>query len=165
MTDLTFTRGDVNAASRVLTATAANLAARGEPLWPVSSLTPERLTRSYPAEGWRVAWRGGVAVGAFVLLAENALFWPEDAPGAALYLHKLGIHPDAQGRHLAFQLLEEARRETRDTGLPFLRLDTATARPKLHALYEAAGFRRVDEREVRGFRVARYELRVGADRS
>lgn len=160
MTDLTFTQGDVETASRVLTASAARLAALGMPLWPVSSLTPERLTRQYPAHSWRVAWRDGVAVGTFTLLPEDPLFWPEAAPGEAFYLHKLGVHPEAQGRGLSALLLEDAVRETREAGVPLLRLDTAAGLPKLRALYEAAGFRAVDERHVRGFHVVRYELSV-----
>ncbi|WP_102125115.1 GNAT family N-acetyltransferase [Deinococcus planocerae] len=158
--DLTFTRGDVEAASGVLTATAAHLAALGRSLWPVSSLTPQRLERQYPAPTWRVAWLGTRPVGTFSLLPEDPLFWPEAAPGEALYLHKLGVHPDAQGQGLASLLLEEAVRETREAGVPLLRLDTAATRPKLRALYEAAGFGAVDERHVRGFHVVRYELGV-----
>ncbi|WP_034360778.1 GNAT family N-acetyltransferase [Deinococcus phoenicis] len=158
MQSLTFTRGDLAAASAVLTATAARLTERGEALWPLPSLTPERLLRHYPAEGWRVAWQGAAAVGTFVLLGTDPLFWPDDPPGEALYLHKLGIHPRAQGRGLAPLLLAEAARETREAGAAFLRLDTAADRPKLRALYGAAGFRAVDEREIRGFQVVRYEL-------
>lgn len=158
MEHLTYTQGDLAAASGILTATASRLAERGEPLWPLASLTPERLLRHYPAEGWRVAWQGGQAVGTFVLLPADPLFWPEDPLGEALYLHKLGVHPEAQGQNLSRLLLAEAARETRETGHSFLRLDTAANRPKLRALYEAAGFRRVDEREVKGFRVVRYEL-------
>lgn len=158
MTDLRFTHGDLATASGILTATAARLTERGEPLWPVPSLTPERLTRHYPPESWRVAWRSGQALGTFALLDRDPLFWPEDPPGAALYLHKLGVHPDAQGQGLAQVLLAEAARETREAGCSFLRLDTAAARPKLRALYEAVGFGAVDERQVKGFKVVRYEL-------
>ncbi|WP_019585771.1 GNAT family N-acetyltransferase [Deinococcus apachensis] len=161
MEDLTFTHGDLAAAAGILMATAARLAERGEPLWPVPSLTPERLTRHYPPESWRVAWRGEQAVGAFALLDRDPLFWPEDPPGEVRYLHKLGIHPHAQGRGLAQVLLLEAARETREAGCVFLRLDTAASRPKLRALYERAGFRAVDEREVKGFHVVRYELPLG----
>lgn len=159
--DLTFTRGDLPAASAVLTATAARLLERGEPLWPLPSLTPERLTRHYPPQGWRVAWHRGEAVGTYVLLDADPLFWPDDPPGQARYLHKLGVHPEAQGRGLAQALLAEAAHETREAGCAFLRLDTAAGRPKLRALYGAAGFRAVDEVTVKGFFVVRYELGVG----
>jgi GNAT superfamily N-acetyltransferase len=161
MTQLTFTRGDIEAASGVLTATAARLIERGEALWPLPGLTPERLLRHYPLEGWRVAWRDGQAVGTFALLGTDPLFWPDAPPGEARYLHKLGVHPAAQGQGLARLLLAGAAQETRETGRPFLRLDTAANRPNLRALYEAAGFRAVDEREVKGFHVVRYEQPLG----
>lgn len=157
MASLTFTRGDLETASGVLTDAATRLLERGEALWPLPSLTPERLLRHYPLESWRVAWRGAQAVGAFALLGADPLFWPEDPPGEARYLHKLGVHPDAQGGRLAHRLLDEAARETREAGGAFLRLDTAAERPKLRALYESAGFRAVDERTVKGFFVVRYE--------
>lgn len=158
---LTFTRGDLGAASGVLIAAATRLQERGEALWPLPRLTPERLLRHYPLESWRVAWRGGQATGTFALLDADPLFWPDDPPGEARSLHKLGVHPGAQGQGLARLLLEEAARETRESGCTFLRLDTAADRPKLRALYGAAGFRAVDEREVKGLRVARYELPLG----
>lgn len=160
MTELTFTSADVEAASRVLIASATHRAERGEPLWPPGSLTPERLSRHYPPQGWRVAWQGGQAVAACVLLDADLLFWPDDSPGEARYLHKLGVHPGAQGQGLAARMLEDAARETREAGCSWLRLDTAADRPKLRALYEGAGFRAVDEVEVKGFRVVRYEMPV-----
>ena len=160
MTGLTLTSGDVEAASRVLIATATHRAERGEPLWPPSNLTPERLSKHYLPQGWRVAWQGGQAVAAYVLLDTDALFWPLDSPGEARYLHKLGVHPDAQAQGLAARLLEDAVRETRSAGCRWPRLDTAADRPKLRALYSGAGFRAVDEVEVHGFRVVRYELPV-----
>lgn len=160
MTDLTFTSGPVEAASRVLIATATRLTERGQALWPPDRLTPEILSAQYPAQGWRVAWREEQPVGTYVLLDRDPLFWPGDPPGEARYLHKLGVHPDVQGQGLARLLLEEAARQTREEGASFLRLDTAADRPRLRALYESAGFRPVDEVEVQGLRVVRYELPV-----
>lgn len=158
--EVRLTRGDVEAASRVLTAAALRLTARGQTLWPPEQLTPEVLSAQYPARAWWVAWRQDQAVGTYVLLDRDALFWPDDPPGEARYLHKLGVYPDAQGQGLGRVLLEEAARQTGEEGAAFLRLDTAADRPRLLALYEAAGFRRVDEVEVQGFRVVRYELPV-----
>ncbi|WP_084049085.1 GNAT family N-acetyltransferase [Deinococcus hopiensis] len=160
MTELTLTWSDVEAASRVLIATATHRAKRGEPLWTPTGLTPERLSRHYPAQGWRVAWQGGQAVATYVLLDADTLFWPDDLPGVARYLHKLGVHPDAQGQGLSARMLEDAVQQTHRKKCSWLRLDTAANRPKLRALYENAGFRRVDEVEVKGLRVVRYELPI-----
>ncbi|MFC3833174.1 MULTISPECIES: GNAT family N-acetyltransferase [Deinococcus] len=155
---LTVTSGDVDAASRILTAAALALEARGEPLWPPHTLTPERLLRHYPAASWRVAWDGALAAACLSLLPHDPLFWPDDAPGDALYLHKLAVHPDAQGRGLAAWMLDHAAREARVRGVGALRLDTATARPKLRALYEGHGFTPVGRRTVLGFDVTLYTL-------
>lgn len=153
-----FTGGDSAAASGVLIAAALHLKARGEALWPESSLTPERLARYYPQGGWRVAWRGDVAVGCLCLLDTDPLFWPDDAANEALYLHKLAVHPDARGQGLSALLLREAARETAERGRPWLKLDTATARPKLRAIYEDFGFQNVGQRTVKGFDVTLYRL-------
>lgn len=160
MAGLTFTSGDVAAASRVLVASAGALAARGEALWPPESLTPERLARQYFPEGWRVAWQEGVAVGCCVLLGSDPLFWPGDPVGEALYLHKLAVHPAAQGRGLAGALLDDAAAQVRAAGRAALKLDTASDRPKLRALYVGAGFVPVDEVQVGADHVVRFERRL-----
>ncbi len=157
---LTLSSGDLQTAAEVLTATARQLMERGQTLWPPESLTPERLQKHYPAETWRVAWQGGQAVGTFCLLPAHPFFWPEDAPGEALYLHKLGVHPDAQGQGLAQVLLRLAAQETREAGRTWLKLDTAAGRGKLRALYHSAGFEEVDEWQVGPYFVVRLRLKV-----
>jgi GNAT superfamily N-acetyltransferase len=161
MSGVTLTTGDDVAASGVLIAAALHLKTRGEPLWPESSLTPGRLGRHYPPGGWRVAWRGDVALACLCLLDTDPLFWPDDPPDEALYLHKLAVHPDAQGQGLSALLLREAVLETLRRGRPWLKLDTATARPKLRAIYEDFGFQTVGQRDVKGFDVTLYRLPVG----
>ncbi len=157
---LTFTSGDPQAASRVLVASAQALAGRGEALWPPESLTPERLARHYPPAGWRVAWHAGAAVGCSVLLERDPLFWPDDPPGEALYLHRLAVHPAAQGQGLAGLLLADAAAQARAAGRSWLRLDTASDRSKLRALYLGAGFVPGDEVQVGAYHVVRFELRL-----
>ena len=160
LSDLILTQGDDHAASGLLIAAALHLKTRGEPLWPENSLTPERLARHYPPECWRVAWRGDTPLACLCLLDADPLFWPDDTPDDALYLHKLAVHPDMQGQGLSDHMLRDAVRETRERGRRWLRLDTATARPKLRAIYEDFGFQHVGERTVGGFDVTLYQLRV-----
>ena len=155
---LHFTQGDLSAAAEVVGATARHQEALGRTLWPPASVTPERLARHYPASTWHVAWRGDQAVGAFSLLDADPPFWPDDAPGEALYLHKLAVHPAAQGQSLAHALLSHAVEVTRAAGRPWLKLDTAATRPALQRLYEAFGFERMGERDVFDFRVVLYRL-------
>ncbi|WP_309573496.1 GNAT family N-acetyltransferase [Deinococcus sp.] len=151
--ELRMTSGDIPAASAVLTAAATALVARGEPLWPPKTLTPERLLRHYAVSPWRVAWRGGQVVACMSLLHSDPPFWPDDVPGTAQYLHKLAVHPDAQGQRLSSWMVQKAMSEARRAGVPALKLDTATSRPKLRALYEGSGFRSVGRKTVFGFDV------------
>ena len=163
---LSFTTGDVQAASTVLQATATQLQARGRTLWPPDRLTPQHLQRHYPPGGWHVAWTGAAAtreaVGCFCLLTSDPPFWPDDPPGEALYLHKLAVHPSAQGQGLAHTLLREAARVTALAGRPWLKLDTDAARPALHHLYDSFGFERCGQRDVFGLTVILYRLPVRA---
>lgn len=154
---LQYTTGDIEAASGVLCAAATRLIERGEPLWPLETLSPSRLLRYYPQPSWRVAWRAGQAVGTYSLLKADPYFWPDDPPGQALYLHKLGVHPVAQGQGLAHDLLQYAAEEARQSGRPYLRLDTAVDRHKLRQLYRTCGFDEVDEVRVGPYLVVRMQ--------
>lgn len=154
------TVGDIQAASKVLVAAAQHLQQRGQALWPPEVLTPERLLKHYPQETWRVAWENDQPVGTFCLLRADPFFWPDDPAGEALYLHKLGVHPAAQGRGLALEMLRHAAEQTRDAGRPWLKLDTASNRSKLRALYNDFGFQDVDERQIGAYFVVRMQMRV-----
>lgn len=155
---LRWTTGDPHAAAHILQATAKSVIARGyPPLWPPESLTVEALALDYPADGWQVAWRGKQAVGCFVLMPEDPVFWPDKLAGEALYLHKLAVHPAAQGQGLNRHLLAHAEALARAAGRDWLRLDTDVMRPKLQAIYTGFGFETVDRRGVMGFEVFRYQ--------
>lgn len=158
---LRWTSGDPQAASLVLQATARSVLERGhEELWPPETLTVEALAHDYPADGWQVVWRGGVPVGCFVLMDPDPVFWAEKPRGEALYLHKLAVHPQAQGQGLNRALLVRAEELTRQAGRRWLRLDTDVTRPKLQAIYTGFGFTAVDRQRVLGFEVFRYEKEV-----
>jgi len=144
----------------ILRASALVQEERGQPMWTQEALAPEALRRQYPAGQGCLGLLGVQAAAVMILLPQDADFWPDDGPGEALYLHKLAVHPNWQGRGLARELLGFAALETRAAGRPWLRLDTAAERPKLRAIYENFGFRLVREGEAGGFPTAWYELEV-----
>ena len=159
---LHWTSADPEAASGVLMAAARSVLARGhEELWPLETLTPDALALDYPADGWQVAWQGGQAVGCFVLMDPDPVFWADKPPGEALYLHKLAVHPQGQGQALAPKLLAHAGALTHAASRRWLRLDTDVTRPGLQAIYSGCGFLAVDRRKVLDFEVFRYEKEVG----
>lgn len=145
--------------SALLQASAAWTAGRGQPLWPPELLTPEALLGAYGLEAWRLAELEGQAVATLALPDHDPLFWPDDPPGSALYLHKLAVSRARRG--LAPAVLQAAVDEARSRGVGWLRLDTVYDRPPLRAIYERFGFEYAGERTVGRFRCALYQLRVG----
>ncbi|MGW4793400.1 GNAT family N-acetyltransferase [Nonomuraea sp. NPDC004297] len=69
-------------------------------------------------------------------------FWtPADAPGAALYVHKLAVARPWAGSGIGDALLGWACASAYMTGLPYLRLDCAKTNLRLQAYYAQRGFR------------------------
>ena len=152
--------GEITLCADILQATARQLQERGAALWPPQALSAEALLRQYPPGSFRLGWLGGQAVATMTLLDTDPAFWPEDGPGEALYLHKLGVLPQVQGQKVSTVMLEAAVREARERGCLFLRLDTVWERPRLRAIYECFGFKLVGRKTVHGYVGALYELRV-----
>ncbi|WP_045234997.1 GNAT family N-acetyltransferase [Deinococcus pimensis] len=147
--------------SALLRASAEALERRGTPLWTAASLTEERLLASYPLSALRFAvLPEGEEVATLVLLDHDEEFWPDARPHEALYLHKLAVRPERQGRGYGEAALDAASREARARGRALLRLDTAADRANLRAFYERLGFEPRGERDVQGLRVVLYERRV-----
>ncbi|WP_261663617.1 GNAT family N-acetyltransferase [Deinococcus sp. Marseille-Q6407] len=158
---LRWTSGDPAAAAHILQATARSVLDRGhEELWPPDTLTVDALAQDYPAAGWQVAWQGEQPVGCFVLMNPDPVFWAEKPAGEALYLHKLAVHPAAQGQGLSLLLLRRAEELTREAQRRWLRLDTDVTRPGLQAIYTSFGFETVDRQQVMTFEVFRYQKEV-----
>ncbi|MBB6053252.1 GNAT family N-acetyltransferase [Armatimonas rosea] len=136
------------------------LVAIGQKNWEPEWFTPESMVPNAERGELWLAWDGSDPVGTMLVAATDEDFWPEDAPGAALYVHRVAVARRAAGRGVSQALLRQAEAETVAAGVPYLKLDCRADRPKLRALYEAAGFQRVDERTVFGWlHVVRYEKR------
>jgi GNAT superfamily N-acetyltransferase len=58
-------------------------------------------------------------------------------------VHRLMVHPDQQGRHLARRLMAWAETEARAQGHDTLQLDAFLANPAAMRLYAALGYRRM----------------------
>jgi len=142
---------------------AANwLVAKGEPLWGPNELSFEELTRVAEA-GELITGRVGSALAACMYLHnEDKLFWPQDERGQAFYVHRLAVARRYAGQGHAHAMLAWAEAETRRQNRSFLRLD-CEPRAKLLALYQSAGFVRVDAHpiEVIGHFVVRHEKALG----
>jgi GNAT superfamily N-acetyltransferase len=128
----------------VLIHEAANwLIDKGEPLWGPNETSSEELVR-VAREGELVIGRvEGTLAACMYLHAEDRLFWPQAASGEAFYVHRLAVARRFAGRGFAHAMLRWAEEEVRAKGRLYLRLD-CEPRTKLLALYQNAGFARVD---------------------
>lgn len=84
-------------------------------------------------------------------------FWPQAAPGEALYLHKIAVDRRFAGSERSKLLLDWAADYAQNNAFKFLRLDCAP-REQLVGVYTRAGFERVGEDQVlEGLLVARLQ--------
>jgi GNAT superfamily N-acetyltransferase len=152
---------DVGQADVLIREAADWLIQKGEPLWGPNETSYEELVR-VAREGELVLGRiHGETVACMFLHNEDRLFWPQVALGEAFYIHRLAVKRNYAGRGFAQGMLDWAVREARAKGRAFLRLD-CEPRAKLLALYESAGYVRIDPSpiQVGEHFVVRHEKRV-----
>ena len=161
---LSFTIGDVPEAISIMREAAQWLMDAGKPMWRLETVTRKKITN--PAEEFHVLYVDGESAATMLLSFHDPFFWPEVPAGASGFVHKLAVRRRFAGQGLGEAMLSRAAALCREKGVPMLRLDTDPHRPGLCALYERAGFRRVDARQVlvpsiqAVMEVARYEREV-----
>ncbi len=156
------TPADVAGAMSVLEEAAAWLVQRGTPLWLADEIQPALLDAATQTGELFVAApepNGNQIDGMMLVQRRDELFWPEDSPGAASYVHRLAIRRSCAGRGLAAQMLEAASVVARLRGNQFVKLD-CEPRTKLIRLYEDAGFGRVDAGTFGRFEAVRFCKRL-----
>ena len=127
--------------------TADWLIAKGEPLWGPNETSSEELVRVAQAGELVIGRVDGALATCMYLHAEDRLFWPQAASGEAFYVHRLAVARRFAGRGFAHAMLRWAEDEVRAKGRLYLRLD-CEPRMKLLALYQNAGFARIDPRPI-----------------
>jgi GNAT superfamily N-acetyltransferase len=146
MSDLVISRAseaDVAAADHIIREVADWLIAKGEMLWGPKETSFVKLEAVARAGELVIGRVDGQAAACMFLHAGDPEFWPEDPPGEALYVHRLAVVRAFAGRGFAQAMLNWAEADARRLGRGFVRLD-CEERPKLIALYRAAGFHPVD---------------------
>jgi GNAT superfamily N-acetyltransferase len=114
------------------------------------SLTPEALQAKVAAEIGYVALDGDRLAGCMFLRPE------EDS----LYLGKLAIAPDYQGKGIGRQLFAIAEAVAKERGLKVIRLDTRIELTGNHAIFSGWGFARTADKSHPGYdRVTYIEMR------
>jgi len=149
---------EAHAALAVLREAAAWASAAGLGMWEPAELREADYEAAAAADELVIGFEGEVIVATALLQTVDTVYWPEARPGAALYVHKVAVRRIAAGHGWLARLIDFAAEDARARGIPLLRLDTVL-RPKLRAMYEAFGFRVLEEPPltVYGRRVIRLE--------
>lgn len=126
-------------------------------LWPASDFQLSDIEQKLARSEVVVLRSDGQLAACMYIEESDERFWPEAAPGEALYLHKIAVDRHFAGLGFSQLLLDWAADYARVNGYKFLRLDCAP-REKLVRVYTRAGFERVGEDQVLdGFLVARLQ--------
>jgi GNAT superfamily N-acetyltransferase len=136
---------DVGEIVAVLTEAAAWMAAKQCPVWSASTLTPAFVAPLVAQREFLAARSGGIIAGVCTLSRADPIFWPDDPPGEAAYLHKLAVRRAFAGRAVTPALVEACGGLARSWGRRALRLD---CHPLLRGIYGGLGFTYVDTQDV-----------------
>lgn len=111
------------------------------------------FTRDLAAGTLHVLREGGGIIACLTLDTTHDPLWQGMAWSAAgepaAAVHRLMVHPAAQGRGLAKQLMAHAESLARSQGFRAIHLDCFTANPAALALYERLGYRRTGTAQMR----------------
>lgn len=149
---------DLEAFSAVIQGVSRWFLEHGKPMWPLETLTPEALLRSYPDGELWIGRIFGEAVACFVLVEDDPLFWPDAPSGTFLFVHKIAVDRGFTGRGFGAQILDFAGARAIAKGKRFFRLDTDASRTAVCAIYERYGSARVGTVFAHGFDCALFEM-------
>ncbi len=143
-------------ASQILTEVVRSLQEKSRPLWTEPQVTVAALKESYRLAELFFIVVGSRTVGVVFIQKADPEFWPEISTMDTWFVHKLAIRPANQGSSLGVRALECIECAANNSDIRWLRLD-CDDRPELHRFYRQCGFEFVDMKDMKAFRVARYQ--------
>jgi GNAT superfamily N-acetyltransferase len=138
-------------------------AAQGIDVWAADELREEAFEEAARASELVIGYADATPAATMLLQSQDLVYWPEEAPESALYLHKIAVRRAFAGQSWLSRLIDFAVEEATNRAIPLLRLDTIL-RPKLQSIYERHGFRVIAEepRIVAGRDMIRMERALGS---
>jgi GNAT superfamily N-acetyltransferase len=131
----------------ILLEAAAWGAARGTDIWSEAELRSIDFAAAARAGELVIGHEGGAPAATMLLQTSDPIYWPDDAPGDALYVHKVAVRRAFASLGWLTRLIEFAATEARARSIARLRLDTIL-RPQLQSMYERLGFFTVVEKPL-----------------
>ena len=108
--------------------------------WHMEQVSWECFSQLYTIDDYYVAEENNIIVGGCFIVDIDELYWPDEPKGAALYLHKIVVHPNHRGKGYADALISFFKEKGRKEGYPEVRIDVREKKTKLRAMYERNGF-------------------------
>ncbi|MCP8900680.1 GNAT family N-acetyltransferase [Gilvimarinus xylanilyticus] len=146
-------------ASKILTQVVLSLQKKSRPLWTQRQVTVAALKESYQLAELFFLVVDNATVGVVFIQKTDPDFWPEITAMDTWFVHKLAILPANQGAGIGNLAMECIERVAKNNNIRWLRLD-CDDRPELHRFYRQLGFEFVDIKDMKAFKVARYQKMV-----
>ena len=156
---------DTDKVSSILQEAARWLEHKGTPLWQADELLPNKIRAEVASAQFWLAEVDGSIAGCVRYQTEDRLFWPDVPPGESAFIHRLVVRRAFAGGRISSAIINWAKHRAHSQGKSFLRLDCEARTEKLCKVYEAAGFRKRDERQVGPYLVARFEFDLAANKA
>ncbi len=136
--------------------------AKGFRVWLDEWLTPEELiAEEAQPENFYIGKVNGKTACAFILQTSDVEYWGKRPANEAVYLHKLCVRSKFAHKQMTKSVVEAIRKEGKNKGIRYIRLDTGLDEKVVRKIYLKAGFKIVDIIDYdNGNSLALYELEV-----
>lgn len=145
-------KGKLSEIQKIITITkacAAHMIAQGIFQWNEHYPTPEAFEKDCKRGEWYVLTENTEIIGAITISTyKDAEYEPIDwltKDGYNLYIHRLTVHPNHQGKGYARQLMDFAEELAKQTKAVSIRLDTFSQNKRNQRFYEARGYQRLGD--------------------
>ncbi|MCY7345501.1 MAG: GNAT family N-acetyltransferase [Pyrinomonadaceae bacterium] len=144
--------------SEILQEAANWLVEKGEKLWEVDELAPEKIKTEVEAGMFWLARIEGETAGCVRFQTEDLEYWDDVPHSDSAFVHRVAVKRKFAGKGVAAAMLDWAKNRAESSGKTYLRLDCGK-REKLCRFYESQGFTFHSEKVREPYSVVRYEYK------
>jgi ribosomal protein S18 acetylase RimI-like enzyme len=112
--------------------------AKGYPVW--RNYDKGAISRDIEQDNQYKIVAGDDVLIVFSVAYTDKVIWRAMDQGDAVYLHRIVVNPAFKGQKLFGRILDWAKDHARQKGLPYVRMDTWAANPKIISYYQRFGF-------------------------
>lgn len=113
---------------------------KGIEQWTFEEITWPKLSLIYDITHFYLVYKDKEVCGAFVMADYDPLYWKEDKPKNALYIHKVMVLEHVSGQGVSDAIMTYFKEEAKRRGYSIAKLDVREYKTKLRSFYERNGF-------------------------